>query len=100
MSYEGYVVVLCENGHEGTYDCYDAPDCMSKARCGHCQGRIVWECGVDQTNGIIEDDPGTQAPKLKQIGEEEETCCFCHGSGKRKIPLYEPPTDRGYKVGE
>lgn len=45
MSYEGYVRLLCESGHQDVYDCYAVrPD---KCRCG---ARFVWERHVDQTN--------------------------------------------------
>lgn len=54
MSYEGRYQTLCKNGHYCIVDAYiDYPTC-------HCGQSIVWENGVDDTNGeeygIVPDD--------------------------------------------
>lgn len=66
MSYEGYEIYLCEQGHRWSRDVYspDAPNCP------HCDGPRVWQCSIDQTNG----HPGE--PKL-EVAEEAPTCDVC-----------------------
>lgn len=52
MSYEGYVRVLCSQGHVRVWDAYeDRPEQCS------CGSPFVWFRGVDQTNCDGEDPP-------------------------------------------
>lgn len=69
MSYEGYEIYLCEQGHRWTRDVY-APE---RPNCPHCEGAPVWQCSIDQTNG----HPGEPKP---EIAEAAPTCPECHQS--------------------
>jgi len=52
MSYEGYVVYYCKNGHRvGSRDFYDYLDEYSN--CPDCGEKITYENHVDQTNGCF-----------------------------------------------
>ena len=49
MSYEGYVQVLCANGHYHSFDeNYDSDETVE---CPDCGANIVWRNRVDDTNG-------------------------------------------------
>ena len=50
MSYEGYEVWLCENGHKATYDCYNHP-VPETWTCEHCQAPVGYMMSIDTTNG-------------------------------------------------
>lgn len=61
MSYEGYVQILCTNGHESVVDCYENPNFggwerddwegdVPLWRC-HCGALAAWYNNVDTTNG-------------------------------------------------
>ncbi len=71
MSYEGYEVWLCANGHRATFDCYVAPD-EKEWRC-HCGAARAWWCAVDQTNGEGEE------PNLIVAQEATVNTCACCG---------------------
>jgi len=49
MSYEGYEVWRCKNGHEKSFSCYDTPE-PRRWRCPECSARVKWINAVDQTN--------------------------------------------------
>lgn len=66
MSYEGYEIYLCEQGHRWGRDVY-SPDVPA---CPHCKGPRVWQCSVDQTNY------DEQEPELK-VAEPASTCSEC-----------------------
>ena len=72
MSYEGYEVWLCANGHRHFFDCYDAPEAKSW-RC-HCGAAVAWEYAVDQTNG-----PGDE-PDLTIAKAAVFKSCACCGN--------------------
>ena len=85
MSYEGYVQMLCANGH------YQTDDGETEARCEVCEAKIGWFNGVDDTNcdsyGYIDMDQF-------RIGEPVyETCNLGHKhlvqSAVFKIPTEE-----------
>lgn len=52
MSYEGYEIWLCCNGHMSEFDCYMTPD-RSAWACpvAGCGLPLAWFGDVDQTNG-------------------------------------------------
>jgi len=66
MSYEGYEIYLCEQGHRWSRDVYSpkAPNCP------HCKGPRVWTCSIDQTNG------DESEPKL-EVAEPAPACGSC-----------------------
>lgn len=55
MSYEGYEQLLCKAGHSNEVDAmewmYSGPAADEKCRLPECDEPIVWQNGVDQTNG-------------------------------------------------
>jgi hypothetical protein len=86
MSYEGFVEYLCAKGHHSTNDAYDE----DLTRCPRCGGPLVWNHVVNQTNGVVEGNPGTNLWPLEQIGEEAVTVM---------IPLYRVPPTAPEKQG-
>jgi len=67
MSYEGYEVFVCLDGHRWSHDVYDPGRSRS---CPYCQKDAAWSCSVDQTNCEYE------GPKL-EIAEQAPTCKCC-----------------------
>ena len=64
MSFEGFNEYLCENGHYFSCDVFmDQP-----VQCPVCRARLKYSRMVDQTNGIIEGEPGTYPAELVTIG--------------------------------
>lgn len=79
MSYEGYEVFVCPDGHRWGYDVYD----IQKAQvCPHCQKEPAWSCAVDTTNGEY-------VPPELEVAEEAPTCECCGqttGPVRYKVP--------------
>ncbi len=73
MSYEGYEVWLCQNGHKTTYDCYAHPLPGSWA-CEHCQAPVGFRMSIDTTNGYGGDERMLKiaTPAIK------DTCALCN----------------------
>jgi len=87
MSYEGYEEYLCKNGHHWSEDCYMAPD---KPICPDCKEPHIWRHSVDQTNGIIEDCPGTMSYPLEVDHYEERLVpAYIH-----RVPIYKIPKSK------
>lgn len=95
MSYEGYVQVLCANGHYSTYDCWDDPFGLGYGEetvnpiCNVCGAKLVWRNGVDITNGCdaipeVEDTEGICGGGLHR---EEIDKRGCAGMGCGYISL-------------
>jgi len=72
VSYEGYEVWLCQNGHEHVEDCYMTPDTKTW-ECPDCGAGLCWTESVDETNG-----PGIRL-KLQVFEEAEHSTCECCG---------------------
>jgi hypothetical protein len=68
MSYEGFEEFLCVNGHYHSYDVYAGMPC----KCPECGEVWKWWHAVDGTNGIVEDDPGTNWAPKNSLGHEDE----------------------------
>lgn len=49
MSFEGYDIYLCENGHKHEYDVYD-PQNNPKNKCQWCGAKLIFISCIDQTN--------------------------------------------------
>ena len=79
MSYEGYVVRLCKNGHE---ELHDAHDYEYPEKCEDCGEEFVDEGHVDETNCL----PYPLTFKLKQLTPEVFEKCSCCGHSKLKTP--------------
>lgn len=75
MSYEGSVEYICENGHRTMTDCYAEIE-----RCRRCGSRFKWRHSIDETNGVIVDDPGTYPAATKQVRLDDEWRVDHHGN--------------------
>jgi hypothetical protein len=88
MSYEGYVVYYCENGHRvDMLDSYEAFSASAPV-CKICGTPAVHRDYVDQTNGCTCSQlPEKHRPcpchekELKQLGWDSFECNYCKGSG-------------------
>lgn len=90
MSYEGYEVLLCVNGHMYHEDAYSFST-LGWA-CPTCDGGLAWWCSVDQTN-----DSGIR-PKMVKWKEAVTETCPCCGHVKRIEPeRYCLPTNYGHR---
>ena len=69
MSYEGYVIFLCEEGHKSACDAYESIGDFCKHN--NCNKPFVWSQGIDQTNGYYKDDPNTFERKLDVVGFDD-----------------------------
>lgn len=95
MSYEGYVQVLCANGHYSTYDCWDDPfviydDSEETPICKVCGARLVWRNGVDTTNGCNFDDERGICDCGYTLKEIEGFGCMGSGCGYVKLQEKSP----------
>lgn len=97
MSYEGYVVYYCENGHRVAT--LDAMEVMYEGRsdlvCEVCGSKVMVEDHVDQTNGCFCDQlPAEKRPchsherPLTQVGWTSTTCPQCDGTRSVEVVLY------------
>jgi hypothetical protein len=68
MSYEGYEIYVCSNGHRWSRDVYD---CYGDNPCPHCGADVAWSCSVDCTNGDYD------SPELELV--EHAPVCKCCG---------------------
>lgn len=90
MSYEGYVEVLCRNGHRRMFDCWDDYD-TSEWRCS-CGEPSAWQRQVDVTNGTSPDEPWSMPyPFVTKREAETAVCNLGHTHVLREIE-YEIPT--------
>jgi len=87
MSFEGYVQVLCKNGHYRSVDVYVFDQFEEGWRCPECEEKLAWSNIVDNTNGGEEGyvDLELQSP------EERKTCPTCNHSVKLKEETYKIP---------
>lgn len=119
MSWEGFVQVLCANGHVGSQTADYRDD-----TCLLCDAPIIWENVVHETNGNYCDcKAGKEAEEslsgfselpgcsscdrgridcyveLKQLTPEEvETCTHCGASKVVKDATYEVPVNKGRRI--
>lgn len=82
MSYEGYTEYLCERGHFFTRDAYES----DPVECDVCKRDVAHFHPVDQTNGVVEDDPTTH-PAEKFLIEEEWTERYSYMGTPYKVPV-------------
>ncbi len=67
MSFEGYYQYICVDGHQCSGDIWSLGDGKECPECWCC-APFEFEHMVDQTNGIVEDDPSTFAAPMKEVG--------------------------------
>lgn len=51
MSYEGYIQVLCPNGHTWNINDNGWEPSPDEFKCSHCRQFAIWKNFVDETNG-------------------------------------------------
>jgi hypothetical protein len=88
MSYEGYTQLLCEKGHYFTKDCWEY-DFTEDIVCPTCKSKVVWENGVNTTNGSFEiDSDGNENRIDGYVDLEEKTpavFCTCKECGVQHL---------------
>src|SRR5208282_6292536 len=96
MSWEGYGVGLCKNGHKNHLQQYISD--YGDNFCGTCKELVVWEDWVDQTNGCDMICDGTRKTcPAHEIPLEEATpalykeCRECHHKELVTPPTYKVP---------
>lgn len=79
MSYEGYVQVICEEGHLSKISIFD-----DGKRCPHCGKLFVWNNHVDDTNC---DDIGYIPTEVleEHFTLKPEVVCTCAGCGNQHL---------------
>jgi len=81
MSYEGFIQVLCKNGHYHGIDCYELPIFSTEEgqdwypdqpvwTCPICGSNAFWTNNVDVTNGSFDED-GNRIDGYVEIQKEE-----------------------------
>lgn len=98
MSYEGYVVYLCENGHQHVYDCYNEPN-IENWKCPDCGKPVSWYTNVDETNGT--DEETGKCPGEVELEVLKEEYCRCEKCGNKHLlePItYKIPNHGGHKI--
>jgi hypothetical protein len=87
VSYEGSVEYLCADGHYCVCDAYED----DLRWCRHCAKPITYCHSVDQTNGLITGDPGTQPAPKTQIRTDDAWRMDHYGTKYAiRVPIYEP----------
>jgi len=105
MSYEGYVQILCENGHYECVDCWDDHD-PDAWLCEVCGAKMTWWNSVDVTNGSWDYDPTTgEEVRIDGYVELEvdkppvkEKCPCCGYENETEEETYKIPEDKGHRV--
>jgi len=89
MSYEGFVQILCKNGHYFSFNCYNDPtspaewgEDKEKWKCPNCGEGISWRNNVDQTNCCIGFDSCRE--------EEHKKTCNSIGFGYIELEIDKP----------
>lgn len=68
MSYEGYEMYVCSQGHRWSYDVYARP--LEDNRCPHRKETPAWSCSIDQTNR-------EETEPTLEVAEAAPTCKSC-----------------------
>jgi len=93
MSYEGYLQLLCKNGHQWTLDCYEIDHIELKDhKCPKCDEQAVWENMVDVTNGSFDDNDNRIDGYIKlKVKKKISGVCSCCGKEHVCEITYEIP---------
>lgn len=98
-SYEGYVQLLCANGHYWVVDCYQY--CTEAAEvCSKCGKPAVWSNQVDLTNGSHDEDTGARIDGYIELEVVKEDKCSKCGQTTEviyKVPNREIPVQEEFK---
>jgi len=95
MSYEGYVQLLCEEGHQTSYGVYDY-DRDKLCRCG---AKFVWRNSVDVTNNEwSQDEEGNMVRCDGYVALEVESYDRCECCNHVNEIVYKIPTDKGQRI--
>lgn len=89
MSFEGYDLYVCPEGHRWSRDVYSP----SQEDCPYCGKRFAWSCVIDQTNC------DEKEPELELVEQPPTcpTCGQCTGPARYKVP---GPEVRAVYIGE
>jgi hypothetical protein len=87
MSYEGYEIYLCQNGHKEERDCYDDLGPEQKCSCG---AFFCWHYAVDQTN-----DNGVAPVLVINTLAEYDECPTCEHKERKKVETFCIPSNAG-----
>lgn len=82
MSYEGYTVIICENGHITTQDAYNDAFEVHIFKCPDCGAAEKMRAEVDETNGL----PYYLNFKVYEVTEAVVKKCECCGTIKEVMP--------------
>jgi len=73
MSYEGYIRVLCNNGHLTEWDYYEYYNSEEPNTC-HCGAKFVWRNDVDQTN--CEEEKYIIKLEVDKFNRDKKICTY------------------------
>jgi len=94
MSYEGYEMYLCANGHLTREDalagCYFGEE---PTICTVCKEPMVWRCCVDQTN-----DGGVAPVLVEHEAEKTKTCECCGHTRVTEEATFCIPSNAGHRL--
>ncbi len=95
MSFEGYYEYLCPNKHHWSCDVRDE----GGPYCPVCNENPALYRLVDETNGVVEDDPSTMASPLLEVGFQDDWKVDHYQNRYAvKIKCYEPIHPNDWKV--
>lgn len=72
MSYEGYIQLICPQGHHWTIDAMEEyGGTVSPRLCPMCEAKATWLCDVDVTNGTDPEYPESMPAHVKELPSED-----------------------------
>lgn len=95
MSFEGYTVLLCAEGHRSVKNAYwGEEEEENVCKVDNCGEPFVWFQTVDETNGYDPNDPRTYKKELEVIGFDDVWNMDHYGNKYAvKILKYRRPSD-------
>ena len=112
MSYEGYVQLICRNGHAYREDAMVVMHTMTGPEdvpCPTCATLPVWCNDVDETNGSFDIDSDGNETELRIDGyveleldrpAETCTCATCKHVHEAKPATYKVPEEKGRRIDQ
>ena len=95
MSYEGYEMYLCANGHLELGDSLSGYFGEEPQNCTVCKEPLVWCYSVDQTN-----DGGVAPQLVEHKPEKVETCECCGHTRVTEEATFCIPSNAGHRLGD